>query len=182
MSPRKRPRFREDQVSGHVRTLLGPAAVRWYRTEVGGTGRRTRGTAGYPDLTGIMKDPVPYVLMVETKGRDTGIEEAQWRFAAEAALIGQPCLIVRSPGALLNGLKYLGLLPRKLARAPDIFWEQWDAAEWPENVWYMERMAHRFWLHRGFPEWSPAVALPDSHPTTRKPPWPLGPEWNDKVT
>lgn len=182
-------KYTERQVIGHVLALLGPGALKWYVTEVAGEGLRNRGTAGFADLVGLMRDPTPYVLMVETKGRTTDVGEEQWRFGAYCALVGQPYLIVRSPGALLNGLRYLALMPERLRRMPDYFWDQWDMTEWPENVWYLERMRDTFVEQRALavvsditlpgPDWAASRKhLPPRHREPPGPPWPIGPEWS----
>lgn len=169
--------YSEAEVVELVTGLMAGSARGWYRAEVASEAPSNRGTSGFPDLVGLMRDPQHYTLMVEAKGARTKVERSQWRFQAEAALVGQPTLIVRSPDALLNGLRYLDLLPGRLDRQPHHWWRQWDHTAWPENVNYLTRMALVFWSQRG--RWADVRPLPDEAQRVgdrrRRPPWPLNP-------
>jgi hypothetical protein len=108
-------------------------------------GRRqgTGTTPGFPDCAAIIVDPLPYTLTVEFKGPSTTITEEQWFYAEMAALAGRPHLIVRTPGALLTGLRYLGLLPVKWERTCPLPGYTWG--DWPENLNFLDGMRARFW-------------------------------------
>ena len=153
------PRYTEAQCSTAVRALLESSCDDHYSHEVGALGEwadgafkaragGTRTTPGFPDLTFYLHDPERITLTVEAKGYATRLRAHQWRFAMYRMQRGDPHLIVRSPEALLTGLRYLGLLSAKLLRAP------LDTRALPENFAFLERTRIRMWGRRTPPDYA----------------------------
>jgi len=121
--------YTEKECSRAVQALLQPYCDDAYSHEVGGLGQweggkfkaragGTRTTPGFPDLTFYMRTPRNVTLTVEAKGSSTRVRPEQWLFAWHRMHRGDPHLIVRSPEALVAGLRFLGLLPDRLIGEP----------------------------------------------------------------
>jgi hypothetical protein len=163
--PWKPAQYTEKECSKAVRELLGPYCDDLYSTESGtlwqsdGKPRAggTRTTPGIPDLFLYLHDPVVLCLTVEAKGHSTAMRPEQWVFAMQRMQRGEPHLVVRSPQALLNGLRMLGLLPRELFLAPPV---QPDPRSLPDNLLFLERTRELMWP-RLAPFWEPPLhAIP----------------------
>jgi hypothetical protein len=150
-------RYSEKDCGKAIRMLLTPYCDDFYSHETGELGhwegekgkrffvpRRggTRTTIGYPDLTFYISDPFQITITVEVKGDKTAIKAGQWEYALIRMQRGDPHLIVRSPEALCNGLRYLGLMAEPVLRKPPIV----PDPRWlPDNMAFLERTRMRLW-------------------------------------
>jgi hypothetical protein len=174
------PRYTEGECSEAVRCLLLLYCDDDYSHESGALWQsdgkpRAGGTRSFPDRTFYMRAPLYYTLTVECKGANTFIGAQQWQFAMYRMQRGDAHFVVRSPEALMNGLRYMGLLPAGWVQQPP---RRPDPRLLPDNYAFMERMRGRFWdRHQDFvypsyaaayrPEWVGRRALvrPSDVPT-----------------
>lgn len=142
--------YTEGDCSAEVALLLKLACDDLYSHENGamwdraGNARKggTRATPGFPDRTFYVNDPFAYTLTVECKGYGTRVDAQQWAYAMFRMQRGDVHFIVRSAEALMNGLRYMGLMPLSWARNPP---RRPDPRMLPENFAFMERMRMRYW-------------------------------------
>lgn len=183
-------RYTEDDTAAAIKGLLSNLAVEWYSTEAGYQGhflpdgtrvdRRggTRTTPGIPDLFAYLRDPVQCLLTLEFKGERTDVRTDQWRFALRRSERGEPHLIVRSPQAMLWGLRFLGLLPHAWVERPPalaVGQSTWETLgePLPVNVNYLPDTRSGFWLNEDTavqPSYCRGLAVPRNR--LRRPPYP----------
>lgn len=135
----------EKQISKAVKDLLNGLGVEWYSTESGyltvpdgrgGWAPRpggTRTTPGIPDLLCYSERGAwPFSFTVELKGAETEIKVEQWLYALRRMRRGEPHFIVRSTSALLTGMLFLGVAPKRVVEG-----NYGVGGEWPDNLNYL---------------------------------------------